>query len=175
MPAPPYIHFAALPSEVSWNNFQLGYSENGCQLVVQPNFDEIFSDDMGGIRGVPSDAQFLGARGFMNLVFTKYNKLFMDNLSCYTVAALTSGARGLMPALGSFVRQDGLAAALLLNAPNEALSFATAFLRANYEMNTGTPYRRYVCGFELWLNQTDLSNLQSIQTRRMYTVTRTTV
>lgn len=170
MPAPPFIHFTTLASEVLWGGFELGFTENGCQLGVQPNFDEIMSDDMGGSRGVPSDAQFLGARGFLNLVFTKYNKVYMDNLSCYTVAALTSGARGLMPALGSFVRQDGLAATLMLRAPNETLSFATGLLRGNYEINSGTPYRRYVCGFEVWLNQTDLSNLTSAQTRRMYTM-----
>jgi hypothetical protein len=169
MPAFSPVHFTTLASQVKWGGFELGYTEDGCQLIVQPRYEEIFSDDMGGRGGVPSDAQFLGATGMMDLLFTKYNKTYMDNLSCYTVAALTSNAVGLMPALGSFVRQDGLYGMLQLVAPNENLSFATALLRRNYEINSGTRYRRYVLGFELWLNQTDYTQITVAQTRRLYT------
>ena len=169
MPAPSYVHYTTLQCEILFGGFQLGFAEDGAQLVITPRFDEIYSDDMGGRGGVPSDAQFMGAIGNVDFVFTKYDKARMDQLSSYDVRKLTTPAVGVMPVIGSFVRQDQLASTLLLRAVNESLSFATAFLRRNYEVNSGTRYRRYVCGFELWLNQTDLNNLSSAQTRRMFT------
>lgn len=169
MPAPNYVHFTTLASNVIWGGHQLGFSEDGCQLVYVPRFDEIFSDDMGGRGGVPSDAQFLGATGHIDLVLTKYDKAKCDALASYDVRKVTTPAIGVMPVLGSFVRQDGLYSSLLLEAPNESLTFATAFLRRNHEVNSSTRYRRYVLGFELWLNQTDLATLTQAQTRRMFT------
>lgn len=170
MPAPAYLHFTTLAAEVLWGGFQLGFSEDGCQINIQPRYDEIYSDDMGGRAGVASDAQFVGATGNLDLIFPKYDVNRMDQLGSFDVRKLTVPAVGVMPALGSFVRQDGLAATLLLRAPNESLSFATAFLRRNYEINSGTRFRRYICGFEMWLNQTDLDQLTSAQNRRMFTM-----
>jgi hypothetical protein len=170
MTAPAFVHFTTLASEILWGGFELGFSEDGCQLTYQPRYDEIFSDDMGGRAGVPSDAQFVGAIGNIDLVLTKYDVDRCDQLSSFDARKLTTPAVGVMPPMGSFVRQDGLYAALMLRAPNETLSFATAFLRRNYEINSGTKYRRYICGFELWLNQTDLTQLTSAQNRRLFTM-----
>lgn len=169
MPFTP-VHFTTLASVPSWGGFQLGFTEDGCPCQLNVKWDDIYSDDMGGRGGVPTDSQFLGAQGFLNLVFTKYNKTYMDNLSCHSVAALTSGAKGLMPSLGTFARQDGMGGPLILTAPNETLTFAFAMLRSNYEFNSGTPYRRYRCLFEVWMAQTDYTALTSAQTRRLFTM-----
>ncbi len=169
MPFAP-VHFTTGPVVPTWNANQLGYCEDGVQISVFPKYADIYSDDMGGREGVPSDSQFLGATASIRLLFTKYNKTFMDNLSCFSQAALTSGAKGLMPVLGSFVRQDSLSAVLLLTGVNEQLSFATAFQRGGWEINSGTRYRRYICDFEAWVNQTDYTNITSAQTRRLFTM-----
>lgn len=168
MPFSP-VHFTTGPIVPTWGGFQLGYCENGVNIALQPRWDDIYSDDMGGRGGVPSDSQFLGATGMIDMLFTKYNKTFLDNMSCHTIAALTSGAKGLMPVLGSFARQDSLGAALTLNGFNENLAITFALLRGNYEMNSGTAYRRYRCTFEVWLNQTDYTQITVAQTRRLFT------
>lgn len=170
MPATSFVHYTTLQCEILWGGFNLGFAEDGARLTVTPRFEEVYSDDMGGRGGVPSDAQFLGATGHIDFVFTKYDKARMDQLASYDVTKLTTPAVGVMPVLGSFVRQDGLASTLLLRAPRESLSFATAFLRRNYELNSGTVHRKYLCGFELWLNQTDLTALTQAQTRRLFTM-----
>lgn len=164
------VHFTTGPVVPTWNANQLGFCEDGVNISVFPKYADIFSDDMGGREGVPSDSQFLGATAAVRLMFTKYNKTYMDNLSCFSQAALTSNAKGLVPALGSFVRQDGLSAVLLLAGTYESISFATAFPRGGWEINSGTKYRRYIVDFEAWLNQTDYTALTSAQTRRLFTM-----
>lgn len=169
MPFSP-VHFTTGPVVPSFNANQLGYCEDGVQISLFPRYADIFSDDMGGREGVPTDSQFLGATASVRLLLTKYNKTYCDNLSCFSQGALTTNDKGLMPALGSFVRQDGLGAALLLAGVNESISFATAFVRGNYEINSGTKFRRYILDFECWLNQTDYTQLSSAQTRRLFTM-----
>lgn len=164
------VHFTTGPVVPSWNAVQIGYCEDGVQISLFPRFSDIFSDDMGGREGVPTDSQFLGATASIRLLLTKYVKSKCDSLSCFTQAALSSDAKGLMPVLGSFVRQDGLSAALLLAGVNENISFATAFVRGNYEINSGTKARRYIVDFEAWLDQTDYTQLASAQTRRLFTM-----
>lgn len=165
------VHFTTGPVVPYWNAVQLGYCEDGVQVSVFPRFSEIFSDDMGGREGVPTDSQFLGATASIRLILTKYVKDKCDLLSSFSQAALASNInKGVMPVLGSFVRQDGLAAALVLSGVNESLSFATAFVRGNYEINSGTKYRRYVVELEAWLNQTDYAQIASPQTRRLFTM-----
>ena len=169
MPFTP-VHFTTLASVPSWGGFQLGYTENGCPLNIQAKWDDIYSDDNGGRGGVPTDSQFLGAQGFLDLTFIKYVKAHLDNMASHNVANLTTASKGLFPALGRFARQDGLGGQLILTAPNEVLTFDFAMLRANYEFNSGTPYRRYRCLFEVWMNQTDYTTLTSAQSRRLFTM-----
>lgn len=165
------VHFSTLASVPSWGGYELGLTENGCPLNIQVKWDDVMSDDMGGLKGVPSDRQFLGAQGFLDLTFTKYVKDRMDNMASHNAAALVAGTKGLMPPIGTFARQGGMGAPLILTAPNEVLSFEFAMLVSNYEFNSGTPYRKYRCLFEVWLNQTDYAQLTSAQSRRLFTMT----
>jgi hypothetical protein len=168
------VHFTTGPVAPTLNvssvDYQLGFCEDGVTVSLDPRWDEIFSDDFGGRGGPPSDAQFLGATGSVQMVFTKYNKTYLDNLSCFTSAALTTPAKGLLPAIGSFARQDSLGALLKLIGPGEDLRFAFAFLRGRYEMNSGTRWRRYVMSFDVWMAQSDFTLLTTAQARRIYTM-----
>lgn len=164
------IHFTTLACIPSWGGFQLGVTENGCPVNIQAQWEDIFSDDMGGARGVPSESQFLGAKGFVDLTFTKYVKDTMDRMASHNAASLTSGSKGLMPPIGTFARQGSMGASLVLTAPNEILTFDFAMLRQNYEFNSGVNYRKYRCVFEVWLNQTDFSTLTEALNRRLFTI-----
>ena len=165
MPFAP-IHFACGPVVVTWNAIQLGYSEDGCKMVVQPFFDRVSSDDFGGRAGPPADEQLLGAVATIDIPFTKYVKAEMDKLSAFK----KNGTAGILPPIGSFVRQDGLYATLLLAGINDNHTFLTAFLRRAQEINSGTKYRTYMVGFECWLNQTDYTQLSQAQNRTLFTV-----
>ncbi len=169
MPFAP-VHFTTGPVVVSFAGYQLGYCEDGVQVAIQPRYDDIYSDDMGGRAGVPSDSQLLGATADLQLLFTKYQKQYLDNLSSFRSGALTSNAKGVLPPIGSFVRQDGLYSSLVLAGLNETLTFATAHPRRSLEINSGTRARRYVCGFEAWLNQTDYTQIATAQYRTLFTM-----
>lgn len=173
MPFAP-IHFTSGPVVVTWNAIQLGFSEDGARISVIPRYSEIPSDDFGGREGYPTDAQFMGAIASIQLPLTKYVKSVCDALSRFNaagvVASPVAGNHGLLPPIGTFVRQDSLAASLLLDGVNEDITFATAFLRQNFEINSGTKWRTYMVGFECWMNQTDYQTLSQSQTRRLFTL-----
>jgi hypothetical protein len=166
------VHFNTGAVVPTWNAIQLGYCEDGVPISIIPHVTEIYSDDNGGREGTPTEVQFLGARASMRLILTKYDKDKCDLLSSFSSAALASNNnKGILPVIGSFMRQDGLAAVLNLAGVNESRSFATAYLRGNYEINSGTRYRRYICEFEALMNQTDYTQITQAQTRRLFTQT----
>ena len=173
MPFAP-VHFTTGPTVPFFGTtintlYPLGYAEDGVSINVQPQFDEIYSDDFGGRGGAPSDAQLLGGRASLDMMLTKYQKSLADNLSTYYAVNVNTSNKGIFPVIGSFIRQDGLAGVLQLVGVNETMTFLTAFLKRNYEINSGTRYRRYACGFECWVNQTDYTQITVAQTRRLYT------
>ena len=120
---------------------------------------------------VISTVALLGATASIRLMLTKYQKEICDRLSSFTQSALPAGTKGLLPVIGSFIRQDSMYAALLLSGVNENLSFPIAFMRGGYEINSGTKYRRYIVEFEAWLNQTDYTQITTAQTRTLFTQT----
>lgn len=170
MPFAP-LHFTSGPVVIKFgltgNLIDLGFSEDGCRVTVTPFFDNVHSDDFGGRAGPPSDAQLLGAIATIDVEFTKYVKAELDKLSSFQVG----GVAGLMPAIGKFVRQDALAAVLNLTGVNDTYSFPEAYLKRNYEINTGTKYRKYIVGWEAWMAKPDYTAMASLQTRRLFTLT----
>ena len=165
MPFTP-VHFMAGPVVVTWNGIQLGYSEDGVPVRIQPFHDSVKSDDFGGRAGPDADAQILAGIATVNVPLTKYMKAEMDKLSSFR----SGGTAGIFPPIGSFVRQDGMSAILILDGVNEDMTFATAFLKGAFEINSGTRFRRYMIGFECWVNQTDYTSLQAIAARTLFTI-----
>mgnify|MGYP000851156251 CR=1 FL=1 len=171
MPFAP-VHFKSGPIVVNFgvdaNNLtQLGFSEDGVTGIIQPFFDEVKSDDNGGLRGPPSDAQLLGAIASLDVDFTKYIKAEMDKLSAFKV----NGTAGILPAVGSFVRQDALGGVLRLSGIHDTFTFNFAFIRRNFEFNTGTRYRKYKTGWECWMSLPDYNQISQAQTRTLFTIT----
>lgn len=169
MPFAP-VHFTTGACVINWGlagGTDLGFSEDGARITLTPFYDQVHSDDFGGRAGPPSDAQLLGAIATIDVDFTKYVKAELDKLSSFQV----NGAAGLLPHVGKFVRQDALAAVLKITGMNEILSFAEAYLKRNFEMNSGTKYRTYRVGWEAWMAKPDYTAMASAQTRRLFTLT----
>lgn len=165
MPFAP-VHFASGPCVVTWNAIQLGYSEDGCNVVVIPFWDEVKSDDFGGQRGPPADEQLLAGNCTIDIPMTKYVKAELDKLTAFK----KGGTAGVFPPIGSFVRQDALFATLLLAGVNDSHTFLTAQLHRAFEFNSGTKYRRYMLGFKCSINQTDYTQLSQAQNRTLFTI-----
>ena len=126
----------------------LGYTEDGAQITIQPQYSELFSDDWGGTGGAPADSQLLGARAFIRLRLTKYDIANVQALTSFDVG----GAVGVLPQFGELVRQDTHYGNLILDGANADYTFAEAFVKEAFEINSGT--RAQVCqmAFEAWLD-----------------------
>lgn len=171
MPFAP-VHFSSGPVVISFGAnvgglVQLGFSEDGIKGVLQPFFDNVSSDDNGGRAGPPSDSQLLGAIATIDSEFSKYIKAEMDKLSSFKVG----GTAGVLPPVGSFVRQDGLGGVLRLSGINDTFTFNFAFVRRNFEFNTGTKYRRYLVGWECWMDRANYDLISQAQTRSLFAIT----
>jgi hypothetical protein len=151
-------HQVAGPVIVTFNAAQLGYSRDGVQIRVEPKWGDIFSDDFGGAGGAPADAQLLGAICTVIAELTKYEKAEVHKLSSFEKA----GTAGVLPQLGTLIRQESEFAALLLDGKNEDWTFSTAFLRQAQEVNKGTRFSTFVIGFECWINNTTARTLFTI-------------
>jgi hypothetical protein len=161
------LHFSTGPVVATYNSIDLGYSEDGFSVRVEPFFDKVHSDDFGGRAGPPADEQLLAGIAIIEGDFTKYVKAEMDKLSSFQ----KGGTAGVFPNIGSFVRQDGLLAELVLDGVNDDWTFPRALIRRAFEVNKGTRYSRYRVGWEAWVNQTDYENLQQHTTRTLFTIT----
>lgn len=166
MPFAP-VHFATGPVVVSWNAVQLGYSEDGFSVNVQPFFDRVSSDDFGGRQGPPADEQLLAGIGTIDGAMTKYVKAELDKLSSFQKA----GTAGIFPPIGTFIRQDAKFAVLILAGINDTWTFNIAKLARNFEINSGTRYRRYNIGWQAWIDQTDYTTLSQFQNRTLFSIT----
>lgn len=151
-------HEVAGPVIVTWNTIQLGYSRDGVPIRIEPKWIDIQSDDYGGAAGAPSDIQLAGALCIVTAELTKYSKA-----DCHALTSFyKGGSAGVLPVIGSLIRQNSYHAALLLDGVNEDWTFSTAVIRQAIEVNKGTRYSTLVCGWECWINNTTARTLFTI-------------
>lgn len=153
-----FVHFRSGPCIVVWNSVELGYTEDGVRMRIEPRYADVHSDNMGGLAGVPSDTQLLGAIAIVTTLFSKYVKAELDKLTSFEKA----GTAGQLPEIGTFIKQDSEYAALELRGTKEEITFDTAFLRQGQEMNVGTNAKKYAVGFECWLTSSCTRTLFAI-------------
>jgi hypothetical protein len=165
MPFAP-VHFASGPIVVTWNSIQLGYSEDGVRGTITPYTHPVHSDDFGGRAGPPADEQLMAGIANVQIAFTKYVKAEMDKLTSFQ----KNGVAGVFPPIGTFLRQDGKGAPLLLDGLNDDWTFTYAVLKGGQEINSGTKFRTYVVGWECWINQTDYNLIAQAQNRTLFTI-----
>ena len=126
----------------------LGYTRDGAQIRFDPRFIDIFSDDYGGQSGAPADAQIVGATVQVTAELTKYDKAV-----CHALTAFSAGGTAFtLPVYGTLMRQGSKLAPLILNGANEDWTFSKAFPRSAIEMNKGTKFSTFQCGFECWVD-----------------------
>ena len=149
-------HLAAGTTIVSFNSNQLGYSEDGCQMQINPRYADVFSDQWGGRQGAPSDSQILGGTVLVSMLMTAYEAAEEKKMLTLDPGAAANGSVGAsgeinLPTFGSFIRQDGIAKALLLTGTIETYTFTTAFLRQSIDVSPiGTVAKKLSLGFECW-------------------------
>ena len=166
MPFAP-VHFASGPVVLTWNSVQLGYSEDGVRVNIRPFHDAVHSDDFGGRQGPPADEQMLAGLATIDVEMTKYVKAELDKLSSFQ----PGGTAGTFPPIGTFKRQDSKLASLIVGGINDTWTFTRAGLKRAFEVNSGTRYRRYILGWECWIDQTDYTTLSQFQNRVLFTIT----
>lgn len=143
-------HEVCGPVLVKYNAVSLGYSRDGVQIRIEPKWADIFSDDFGGQGGAPADVQLLGAIAIVTAELVKYDKAEVHKLSAFEKA----GTAGVLPQLGTLMRQESEMAVLLLDGKNENWTFDQAFMRQAQEVNKGTKFSTFVVGWECHINNT---------------------
>lgn len=141
------LHRVMGPCIVTFNAVQLGYSRDGVNIRFEPRYGDIFSDDYGGSGGAPADTQLLGAIGIVTVDFPKYEQSEIHRLTSFEKA----GTEGVLPQLGTLIRQEQEYAALFLDGKNEDFLFPIAFARQPMEVNKGTRFSTWVMGWECWI------------------------
>ncbi len=131
---------------VSFAGNSLGYTRDGVRIRIEPRWGDVMSDDWGGEGGAPADTQILGEIATVTLDFTKYDKAFVQQLTSFS----KNGSAGLLPAIGTLIRQDSEFGILILAGSIETWTFPVAFPREAYEVNKGTKFSTANVGFECW-------------------------
>lgn len=151
-------HEVAGPVIVKWNGNSLGYSRDGVRIRIEPKWIDIASDDYGGASGAPADAQIVGAIATVQCELTKYDKAVCHALTSFFKA----GTVGTLPVLGGLIRQGSGYATLLLDGTVEDWTFTVAMIRQGQEVNKGTRFSTFVCGFECWISDTSSRTLFTV-------------
>jgi len=143
-------HVVAGAVTVKYGSITLGYSRDGVSIRIEPRWGDIASDDWGGAGGAPADTQLLGATAAITADLTKY-----DAAACRKLTAFEKGGTaGVLPQLGTLIRQDTEFDVLDLDGLNEDWTFNQAFMRQAVEVNKGTKYSTFLVGWECWLDDT---------------------
>lgn len=137
----------------------LGYSNNGVSVRVEPRYLDIPSDDYAGDAGAPSDSQIVGAIARISIQLHKFDQSEFDKLSRYAGATVPGAAGppagpqiGEIPVLGSFLRQDSYLQYLSLDGTLKRMHFPKAFVRDAWETNAATRYSSGNVVFEAWID-----------------------
>lgn len=136
----------------------LGYSRDGVHVRVEPRYIDINSDDFGGAAGGPTDVQIVGAVAHITAEMPKY-----DNVECLRLTSFElAGTRGVLPQLGTLLRQQQEMGILVLSGKHEIWTFPYAFVRQAIETNKGTRFSTFTVGFEAHINNSTSRTLFTI-------------
>lgn len=136
----------------------LGYSRNGVDIVVEQFWEDIESDDFGGQGGHPADRQFLGAVAKITTELTKYSRVDVQKLLSYDSGGTglsgttLGGVQGVLPDIGTFVRQDALLGPLVLTGATLTRTYPLCYVSEAFEESIGTKNSVYMIKWEAWID-----------------------
>ena len=141
------------PVQISWASETIGIAEDRVNIQFQPYWDEIHTDDYGGLAGPPGELQLLGAVAFVSATLTKFDEDLAHALHGFG-GGTGDGATIDLPTLGTFAFQDGLYDALVLTGTIETNTFSKAILRQAQEFNASMRHKRFGVGWQCYLDDT---------------------
>ena len=162
-----FPHVSTGPVLVSWPNAAttLGYADDRIMIDERPFYEDIRNDGFGGAAGMPSDVQYLGSIAVVTMNLNRLNMTNIDLLGTLDSLDATP-TDGLMPTIGSFVKQDSLNGALVLTSGNatngEVRTFPNAFLRQGRRFNVGVRHQIYTLVFECHIDDPCTMTLWSV-------------
>jgi len=142
-----YVHVSTGPTLVTYDSLNLGYSEDRVQIDERPQWEDIRNDAFGGMAGVPSDVQFLGA---VHFVHCNLNRFVADNVESLAMIEVDGPANpgDYDTMMGRFMRQDQMYAELVLSNKTATTTYKVAFLRQGRRFNMGTRHQQVALVFE---------------------------
>jgi hypothetical protein len=139
--------------DASFHALDLGVSKDGFKITIDPRFREIKSDCYGGSEGVYHEKQFMGALARISAEFVHYEKANVFPLMTFK-STTSGGATGVLPAIGDFVIQDGMAQTLILAGRLRTWSWPLAHVAAAVETEAGSKNATLMMVFEARMNNT---------------------
>ena len=147
-----FPHYSTGPTLVSWpsQTSNLGYADDRIMIEERPFYEDIRNDGFGGAAGMPSDVQYLGSIAIVTINLNRFNEPNVRTLA--NLDSGDDGDEGVMPAVGSFVRQDSLHGELALRNKEESRIYSYAFLRQGRRFNVGVRHQVISLVFECHIN-----------------------
>lgn len=140
----PALIRVAIPGVASGALQDLGYTEDGADVVRNPFWAEVKGDQNGGTEGPPIDIQWLGETATIRMVLTRFDITVATAVSC-RVANSTAGTPA---AAGTLMFEENKSMRLLISTTNRPLNFPRALVRGTNEINKSVKFQRYILEWE---------------------------
>ena len=147
-PVASYPHHSTGPTLITFDDMPLGYSEDRVQIEERPQWEDIRNDAFGGMAGVQSDVQFLGAIHYVHCNLNRFVAANINTLAMIDVDNPTGDTGDYDGLMGKFMRQDEMYAALVLSNKSATTTYSVAFLRQGRRFNMGTRHQQVALVFE---------------------------
>ncbi len=121
------VNAAAL---ISWGGSPLGYTTDGAELTINPEYEEVMCDSFG--TRVPAELQSMLGRARCDL-----DIVFFDNSVLGTALLIGGAALGTMPAAGTLMGAGGFLKALVIGG-NAGFTFPNSYLVSGGPIRKGT-------------------------------------
>jgi len=135
--------------EVSGGSLQsLGYARNEPEVIFNPFFHDVPSDENGGDQGPPVEVQFLGAIAMVRMRLTRYDPAVCAIVERFATS-LTAGQPG---TAGLLMFSNAVTLRILIDNANDPRNFPRCIPRSPIEMNKGSKFTELSLEFYAYKN-----------------------
>ena len=147
------------------SSFDLGINREAIPIIVTPSMLDVPSDDFGGPDGIPAAVQYMGAIANIQLSLTKFDRDHIDSfLTGFTFddgGSNDTQTAGILPAFGSFARQNNFFFVMTLTSANVTRMFEQCIVRNGGATGQGTRYSSFDLQVEAHIDNTTARELFS--------------